>query len=1263
MTSERVHFDKERHEDDAGEEGVEEDDDYSASMNAIIQRRNSSRRPSKRKSRRTSSPFAAADADSGQSRRRSSVFTTSSVETGVSGEDGSGANQEQIFERLRLHKEVLQSARHQPWPMRRKMKLVRQAKGYIRRHEGALQERLAHSRNTRDLAARAQLLLLKFWQHLKRELANLLNYLVPWESRIKEIESHFGSAVASYFTFLRWLFWVNLMITILLTTFVAVPEVLAADKRDALDDRKAMLPEEKGNATDIAVLWDFEGVLRYSPMFYGFYSNRVKQPSGYRLPFAYFMTSLAVYVYSFVATLRRMAKNSRMSKLSEKADECVFTWKLFTGWDYMIGNKETAHNRTASIVLGFKEALLEEREKVKDSRNWKLIAIRVMVNIFVLLLLGGSAYAVVEMVKRSEEAHEIDSWWRQNEVSVVLSLITYTFPTLFELLGLLENYHPRKQLRLQLARIMVLNLMNLYSLILALFGKISKMTDELQSLKKNDSLATFSMAMTTTSPFTLTPTMVPMMSESDSSTLIFAAANVTTLLSFCPVDLVKVLVACTSATSGEMPTSTTRPTSSSRGGDAQTTTAAFLEFTLPDSLRVTTAQEGGEDEDQQRQTNATTDDDDAGNNYNSTWPQTFAKGPDDEGDYYTDYHNSTVNEYENGGQQNTSNVTIVRTTSTTPPSVSKVDVESFLTGVLTSYMKALTTYKSIKATTPAQEMTAENYDELEETSTVSWSTTLDDESSTWTTFESSSFSDGGNEENYCYEWICPFQEAETTTEPEDFPDTLEPQLESETELEPNEHGTSSTMPTTDSDFECEDFSTLSPGSDTSRLADRRNLRRLCWETMFGQELVKLTVMDLVMTVVTVLLIDFFRAIFVRFMNSCWCWDLEKQFPQYGDFKIAENILQLVHNQGMVWMGMFFSPGLPALNLVKLVMIFYLRSWAVLTCNVPHEVLFRASRSNNFYLALLLTMLFLCVLPVSFAIVWLEPSWHCGPFSQYQRIYYILTENIKAATPTKLHLVLDYVASPGIVIPMLLLLVLIIYYLMSLTSALREANVDLKIQLRRERTEERRKMFQMVDRKGDGAAPNGGNDALLSRWRKILPAIPKQANPFVAAAAAAAAASRPDTKEQSLLNGGVNKQGTPEKSSKTAEKGVKAFRSTRRPAARTVSDEQDSHAEGTDAEQPESLPEDPSQQGGSRAPLRHQSTIKSTASTTSSNRAEIPVITISKTESQDRLLDAAAEPGKSATPKKGDEDAEAERENAEVSRRKKEKAAEEDDEQK
>ena len=71
--------------------------------------------------------------------------------------------------------------------------------------------------------------------------------------------------------------------------------------------------------------------------------------------------------------------------------------------------------------------------------------------------------------------------------------------------------------------------------------------------------------------------------------------------------------------------------------------------------------------------------------------------------------------------------------------------------------------------------------------------------------------------------------------------------------------------------------------------------------------------------------------------------------------------------GMVWMGLFMAPGLPAINLVKLAIIMYVRGWAVMTTNVPHETVFKAG-SNNFYFVLLLIMLFLCTLPVSFELI-------------------------------------------------------------------------------------------------------------------------------------------------------------------------------------------------------------------------------------------------------------------------------------------------------
>lgn len=55
--------------------------------------------------------------------------------------------------------------------------------------------------------------------------------------------------------------------------------------------------------------------------------------------------------------------------------------------------------------------------------------------------------------------------------------------------------------------------------------------------------------------------------------------------------------------------------------------------------------------------------------------------------------------------------------------------------------------------------------------------------------------------------------------------------------------------------------------------------------MFGQELVKLTVMDTVFTLMTIFIGDFLRSIFLRFFNPCWFWDMEKKFPKYPDFKV------------------------------------------------------------------------------------------------------------------------------------------------------------------------------------------------------------------------------------------------------------------------------------------------------------------------------------------------------------------------------------------
>lgn len=79
------------------------------------------------------------------------------------------------------------------------------------------------------------------------------------------------------------------------------------------------------------------------------------------------------------------------------------------------------------------------------------------------------------------------------------------------------------------------------------------------------------------------------------------------------------------------------------------------------------------------------------------------------------------------------------------------------------------------------------------------------------------------------------------------------------------------------------------------------------------------------------------------------------------------------------MGAFYAPCLPALNVLRLHVSMYLQCWAVMCCNVPQERVFKASGSNNFYMAMLLVILFLSTLPAIYTIVSIPPSFDCGPF--------------------------------------------------------------------------------------------------------------------------------------------------------------------------------------------------------------------------------------------------------------------------------------------
>ncbi|XP_013867502.1 transmembrane channel-like protein 2-B [Austrofundulus limnaeus] len=651
-----------------------------------------------------------------------------------------------LKEQVEEKKKLIATIRNKPWRMKKRLLVLKEAQEFIERFEGAL----GKGKGRRLYAFKVMMTkkLIKF----NRDFENFKTACIPWERKIKEVESHFGSSVASYFLFLRWMYGLNLILFGFMFGLVVLPEVLMGLPYGSIP-RKTVPREEQSTAMDYSVLSDFSGYCKYSILFYGFYNNeKTIGVLKFRLPLSYLLTSVGIFGYSLLTVIRTMARNANEGGDGGDESEFNFSWKMFTSWDYLIGNPETADNKYASITTSFKESIVDEQENQKDENIHLRRFLRITANLLILCCLGGSGYLIYYVVKESQDFAKRDpqtlTWFQSNEVEFVMSLLGLVCPPLFEAIAELEDYHPRIALKWQLLRIFALFLGNLYTFLFALFDEVNQKLEEEKSIK-----------------------------------------------------------------------------------------------------------------------NAT----------EWTFNQYYAN--------YSSFYNTTA----------------------VPPLI------------------------------------------------------------------------------------------------------------------------------------------LNPAD---------VIRGPCWETAVGREFVKLTVSDVQVTYLTILVGDFARAVIVRFLNYCWCWDLEAGFPSYAEFDISGNVLGLIFNQGMIWMGAFYAPGLVGINVLRLLSSMYFQCWAVMACNVPHERVFKASRSNNFYMGLLLLILFLSVFPVIYSMMTLSPSFDCGPFSGKEKMYDVVIEAIDQDLPAFMGTILSYASNPGLIMSAVLLMILAIYYLNTVSKGYQQANNDLKKKMQMARDDEK-----------------------------------------------------------------------------------------------------------------------------------------------------------------------------------------------------------------
>lgn len=132
---------------------------------------------------------------------------------------------------------------------------------------------------------------------MQASFKNLTYTFELWYSSLKTIEGHFGSGVATYFKFVRWLFLMNVFVVIFTIGFVVVPQILY----DIFDSENTTTTQNDFNIEDI---FTGEGYFTDTLLYYGHYTNETLQitptAAAYNIPFAYFLTMVALFFCCFV---------------------------------------------------------------------------------------------------------------------------------------------------------------------------------------------------------------------------------------------------------------------------------------------------------------------------------------------------------------------------------------------------------------------------------------------------------------------------------------------------------------------------------------------------------------------------------------------------------------------------------------------------------------------------------------------------------------------------------------------------------------------------------------------------------------------------------------------------------------------------------------------------------------------------------------------------------------------------------------------------